>query len=87
MFSTGAFSKRSISQAQRFVFDHLIKERKSPCFELYSSQVQVLTNPQDYYLALHKLSGDAEKRISMSALYLGTGNLEKYLVEKLSKKV
>ena len=46
-----------------------------------------MTNPQDYYLALHKLAKDAEKRISMSALYLGTGNLEKYLVERISKKV
>ena len=63
----------------------MIKERKSPCFELYSSQVQIITSPQDYYLALHKLAGDAERRISMSALYLGTGNLEKYLVEKLTK--
>ena len=45
-----------------------------------------MTSPQDYYLALHKLADDAEKRISMSALYLGTGNLEKYLVEKLAKR-
>ena len=37
----------------------------------------------DYYLALHKLANDAEQRISMSALYIGTGKLEKYLVNKL----
>ena len=80
-----SFGRRGISKAQRFVFDHLVKERKSPCFELYSSQVQLITNPTDYYLALHKLAGDAERRICMSSLYLGTGNLEKYLVEKLSK--
>ena len=49
--------------------------------------MQIISNPQDYYLALHKLASDAERRISMSALYLGTGNLEKYLVEKLSKRV
>ena len=45
-----------------------------------------MTSPSDYYLALHKLLNDAERRVSMSALYLGTGNLEKYLVEKLTKR-
>ena len=39
------FQKRQISQAQRFVFDNLIKERKSPCFELLSSQIQIISNP------------------------------------------
>lgn len=78
--------KRKISLAQRFIYDELVKERKSPCFELYSSQIQIISNPQDYYLALHKLAGDAQKRITMSALYLGTGKLEQYLVEKVSKR-
>ena len=41
----------------------------------------------DYYLALHRLANDAEKRISMSALYIGTGKLEKYLVNKLQQKI
>ena len=41
----------------------------------------------DYYLALHRLANDAERRISMSALYIGTGKLEQYLVNKLEKKL
>ena len=49
--------------------------------------MQIISSPTDYYLALHKLANDAEKRISMSALYLGTGKLEKYLVNKLDKKM
>jgi len=46
-----------------------------------------LDHPLDYYLALHKLANNAEQRISMSALYLGTGKLERYLVDKLNKKM
>ena len=48
--------------------------------------MQLISNPTDYYLALHKLTSQAERRICMSALYLGTGNLEKYLVEKLQRR-
>ena len=80
-------SHRQLSKAHKFVYDNLIRERKSPCFELYSSQMQIISNPTDYYLALHKLANDAERRISMSALYIGTGKLEKYLVNKLDKKM
>lgn len=69
------------------MFEHLVKGRRAPCFEVLSSQVQIITEPQDYYLALHKLANDAEHRISMTALYLGTGKLEKYLVEKLQAKL
>jgi len=40
----------------------------------------------DYYLALHKMIERSRKRISMSALYLGTGKLEEFLVEKLMRQ-
>ena len=65
----------------------MIKERRSPCFEVQSSQIQILRDPVDYYLALHKLTRQARERICMSGLYLGTGKLERYLVEKLDNKL
>jgi CDP-diacylglycerol---glycerol-3-phosphate 3-phosphatidyltransferase len=65
----------------------LIKERKSPCFEVRSSQIEILKDPVDYYLALHKLTKQAQLRVAMSALYLGTGKLEQYLVERLDNKL
>lgn len=43
----------NFSRSQRFVFDNLIKSRKAPCFEVYSSQIQIIQEPVDYYLALH----------------------------------
>ena len=74
-------------KVRQLLFDHLIKARRAPCFEVLSSQIQIITEPTDYYLALHKLANDAEHRISMTALYLGTGKLEKYLIEKLQSKM
>ena len=44
---------KKFSQAQQFLFQHLVKERKSPCFEVRSSQIEILKDPVDYYLALH----------------------------------
>jgi hypothetical protein len=52
-----------------------------------SSQIQIISDPTDYYLALHKLCNEATHRISMTALYLGTGKLEKYLVEKVNNRL
>ena len=74
-------------KARQFLFENLVKQRRSQCFEVLSSQIQILSNPTDYYLALHKLVNDAQQRISMTALYMGTGKLEKYLVEKVQAKI
>ena len=52
-----------------------------------SSQIEILKDPVDYYLALHKLTKQAQLRVAMSALYLGTGKLEQYLIERLDNKL
>lgn len=53
-------SKAKFSQCQQFLFNHLIKERKSPCFEVNSSQIEIIKDPLDYYLALHKLTASSK---------------------------
>jgi CDP-diacylglycerol--glycerol-3-phosphate 3-phosphatidyltransferase len=75
------------SKTQQFLFEHLVKERKSPCFSVKSSQIKILKDPIDYYLAMHKLTAQSKHRISMSALYLGTGKLEKFLMEKVDSQL
>ena len=76
------------SRGQHFLFNHLIKDRKSPCFEIPNSrQIEIITEPVEYYLALHKLIERSERRISMSALYLGTGKLEQYLLAKVDRQI
>lgn len=64
------------SKSQAFLFNHLVKDRKSPCFGVNSSQIKVFKEPVDYFLALNRLTSKSKHRISMSALYLGTGKLE-----------
>ena len=79
---------KKYSKAQEFLFNHLVKQRKSPCFEIPDSrQIEILTEPLDYYLALHKLIAQSEKRICMSALYLGTGKLENFLLSKIENQL
>ena len=29
-----------------------VKQKKIPCFEVFSSQIEILTQPIDYYLAI-----------------------------------
>ena len=55
--------------------------------KIVDSQIEIIKDPLDYYLALHKLTASSTQRISMSALYLGTGKLEKYLLEKLDSQL
>ena len=68
------------------LFTKMVKEKKSPCFEVYGSQIEIITTPEDYYLALHKLLLESQFRINMSALYLGTGYKEKFLLNRLIRK-
>jgi len=76
------------SNSLKFLFNHLVKERKGPCFEVPDSrQILILTEPLDYYLAMNKLIENSRKRICMSALYLGTGKLEQYLLEKVDRQL
>lgn len=36
----------------KYFFSKNIKTKKLPCFEVYSSQIEILNQPMDFYLAL-----------------------------------
>jgi hypothetical protein len=36
----------------KYFFDFNIKHKKLPCFEVYSSQIEILNQPMDFYLAI-----------------------------------
>jgi CDP-diacylglycerol--glycerol-3-phosphate 3-phosphatidyltransferase len=61
--------------------------QEAPGFALRGSQVKVITDPSAFYGELLKRASSAKERIAMSALYLGTGKLEKRLVEAISENV
>ncbi|XP_013396298.1 CDP-diacylglycerol--glycerol-3-phosphate 3-phosphatidyltransferase, mitochondrial isoform X2 [Lingula anatina] len=55
----------------------------SPCFGVCGRNVRILDTPTEYFEALKANARKAEKRIVISALYLGTGALEKELIDCL----
>ena len=36
----------------KYFFDLNIKTKKLPCFEVYSSQIEIFNQPMDFYLAI-----------------------------------
>ena len=55
-----------------------------PCIPLSHNQVQVLEQPCDFYNFLRASILKSKKRIALSSLYLGTGNLETQLANDLT---
>ena len=55
-------------------------------FLLESNQIKILKTPNEFYNTILSLIGRAKKRISITSLYLGTGYLEKKVIECLKTK-
>jgi hypothetical protein len=45
-------NENNFSDTIKKLFDLNIKTKKIPCFEVYSSQIEILNQPMDYYLAI-----------------------------------
>uniref|UniRef100_A0A914VQ02 CDP-diacylglycerol--glycerol-3-phosphate 3-phosphatidyltransferase n=1 Tax=Plectus sambesii TaxID=2011161 RepID=A0A914VQ02_9BILA len=56
-------------------------DEHSPCIPVASSSVEILHTPEEFFLKLKELIKSSQKRIILSALYLGTGSLEQELVD------
>lgn len=61
--------------------------RLAPIFHAHPDQISFLTSPTNYYEFLKEAIGSANHKIYMTALYLGTGELEKNLVQVLSRRL
>lgn len=59
----------------------------TPLFRLNTAQIEILRDPVDFYVALHKGVRAATSRIVWSSLYIGTGHMEHFLVESLSQQL
>lgn len=55
----------------------------TPCFPLSAGSIKILTKPEQFYSLLLQGSQDAKYRITLASLYLGTGELEKKIVDTL----
>jgi len=70
-------------------FESLREWLSSECraFPISSSNVRVLSTPDEFYQTLLELSGRAEQRVVLSSLYLGTGPHEQALVAALQQRM
>lgn len=70
-------------------FDHIFRSlaHHSRVFPLRSEDVTILPTPRTFYEQLRKNLRHAQHRVTLSSLYLGTGELEKGLVEALNARL
>lgn len=59
----------------------------SPCFPVHSSKINVITDPCKFYDTLYQRFKNAERRISVASLYIGTGKLEKELLHVTKQNI
>ncbi|XP_075209993.1 phosphatidylglycerophosphate synthase 1 [Lycorma delicatula] len=59
----------------------------APSFGVNGDQISILQKPEDFYHTLLEQCKNAKRRIYIASLYLGTGNLEKRLVDTLSARL
>ncbi|XP_047024690.1 CDP-diacylglycerol--glycerol-3-phosphate 3-phosphatidyltransferase, mitochondrial [Helicoverpa zea] len=53
----------------------------APCFPVNASKVNIINDPKNFYDTLCERFQKANQRISVASLYLGTGHMEKKLLE------
>ena len=58
-----------------------------PGFKVHGSQIRIIHEPKEFYQELLERSSSCKSRIVMSALYLGTGPMEKRLVEMIGESL
>lgn len=59
----------------------------APCFPVNSSQVKILNDPKTFYDTLCNKFRNAKRRISIASLYIGTGNMEKKLLQDAKENI
>ena len=53
----------------------------APCFPINAKNINIITDPNKFYNTLCERFRNAKRRISLASLYIGTGELEKKLLE------
>eukprot|EP00095_Tigriopus_kingsejongensis_P005869 maker-scaffold38_size502422-snap-gene-2.20 protein:Tk05869 transcript:maker-scaffold38_size502422-snap-gene-2.20-mRNA-1 annotation:"GI22216" len=60
---------------------------EAPGFALRGSQIKIITEPSAFFAELCQRASSAQRRITLSALYLGTGAKEHQLVDAIHENV
>jgi CDP-diacylglycerol--glycerol-3-phosphate 3-phosphatidyltransferase len=59
----------------------------APCFQVDSEKIFILREPSEFYSTLNEQVAQSKNRIVLSSLYLGTGELEKDLVQNIQNSL
>lgn len=59
----------------------------SVCFPLQASQIEIITDPKNFYTRLQTLCINAVNRIGIASLYIGTDQLESQLVNDIKQNI
>jgi len=58
-----------------------------PGFRVHGSQIKIIQEPEQFYQELINKISSSKSRIVMAALYLGTGKMEKNLVQRIGESL
>ncbi|KAJ2945992.1 hypothetical protein O0L34_g4910 [Tuta absoluta] len=59
----------------------------APCFAVNASKINIITDPRVYYDTLCERFKNAQRRISVASLYVGTGQMERSLLKVTKESV
>ncbi|KAG6454486.1 hypothetical protein O3G_MSEX008740 [Manduca sexta] len=59
----------------------------APCFPINASKINIINDPKKFYDTLYNRFCNAKRRISIASLYIGTGSLEKELINVTKSNV
>ncbi|XP_028178015.1 CDP-diacylglycerol--glycerol-3-phosphate 3-phosphatidyltransferase, mitochondrial isoform X2 [Ostrinia furnacalis] len=59
----------------------------APCFPVHSSKINIITDPRKFYDTLCERFRNANRRVSIASLYIGTGALERQLLEVTKQNI
>lgn len=74
-------SFNAFTKPETKIFDWLMSV--APCFPLSSKNISIIKTPKEFYEILIQNCQNAKQRITLVSLYLGTGDMEKNIVDTL----
>ncbi|CAD8164037.1 unnamed protein product [Paramecium octaurelia] len=75
-----------LNKKQQQINCQIIQSFINNFLKLNTASIEMLKDPVDFYVNLHKGIKRAEKNILLSTLYIGIGNMEEFLIKRLSNQ-
>ncbi|XP_026276806.1 CDP-diacylglycerol--glycerol-3-phosphate 3-phosphatidyltransferase, mitochondrial isoform X3 [Frankliniella occidentalis] len=86
-FEEGLSAEKTANQSEMALSFYSWLHMVAPAFPVNADKIRILNEPSEFYETLVNKCSNAHTRITFSSLYLGTGDLEKALVETIKKRL